>query len=84
MPLTPQQLIDLPGYGAAEKTLRKEGRWNVTATDTERIEWMAANVSKMVRDDGNALWTFTIDGEGYDAEHLRFDIDDAATQEEAQ
>ena len=84
MPLTPQQLIDLPGYGAAEKTLRKEGRWDVTSTDTERIEWMAANVSKMVRDDGDALWTFTIDGEGYDPEHLRDDIDYAATQEETQ
>lgn len=31
MPMTPQQLIDLPGYGAAEKQLRKEGRWELTA-----------------------------------------------------
>ena len=28
--MTPQQLIDLPGYGSAEKQLRKEGRWRLT------------------------------------------------------
>ncbi len=28
--LTPQELIDLPGYGAAERQLRKDGRWLLT------------------------------------------------------
>ena len=28
MKLTPQQWIDLPGAGMAEKQLRKDGRWN--------------------------------------------------------
>lgn len=26
--LTPQELMDLPGAGSAEKQLRKEGRWD--------------------------------------------------------
>jgi len=28
--MTPQQLIDLPSYGMAEKQLRKDGRWLLT------------------------------------------------------
>ena len=28
MPLTPQQLIDLPGYGAAEKIVRAQKQWD--------------------------------------------------------
>ncbi len=28
--MTPQQLMDLPGYGAAEKWLRKAGKWRLT------------------------------------------------------
>lgn len=28
--MTPQQLIDLPGYGSAKKQLLKEGRWVLT------------------------------------------------------
>lgn len=28
--LTPQQLIDMPGYGNAEKYLRKTGKWRLT------------------------------------------------------
>ena len=28
MPLTPQQLIDLPGYGAAEKVVRAQKQWD--------------------------------------------------------
>lgn len=31
--MTPQQLIDMPGYGDAEKQLRKEGRWRLTAQE---------------------------------------------------
>ena len=34
MPMTPQQLIDMPSYGMAEKQLRKDGRWALT--DNER------------------------------------------------
>jgi hypothetical protein len=30
MNLTPQQLIDIPGAGSAEKHLRKDGRWDET------------------------------------------------------
>lgn len=33
MKLTPQQLIDLPGAGMAEKQLRKDGRWELTAIE---------------------------------------------------
>jgi hypothetical protein len=28
--MTPQQLIDLKGYGSAEKQLRKMGKWKLT------------------------------------------------------
>ena len=28
--MTPQDLIDLPGYGNAEKQLRKMGKWQLT------------------------------------------------------
>lgn len=33
MPMTPQQLIDLPGAGMAEKQLRKDGLWELTAVE---------------------------------------------------
>lgn len=31
--LTPQELMDLPNYGSAEKELRKSGRWEKSALD---------------------------------------------------
>jgi len=34
--MTPQQLIDLPGAGNAEKQLRKMGKWQLTPQ--EKIE----------------------------------------------
>ena len=41
--MTPQQLIDLPGYGNAKRELIKQGQWQATMTDTERIEWIEQN-----------------------------------------
>lgn len=38
--MTPQQLIDLNGYGQANKRLKAIGMWRVTINDTERIEWL--------------------------------------------
>lgn len=38
--VTPQQLMDLPSAGMAEKQLRKAGLWRLTIDDTERIEWL--------------------------------------------
>jgi len=38
MKLTPQQLIDLPGYGMAEKQLRNDGRWS----DAESFDGVTA------------------------------------------
>lgn len=29
--MTPQQLMDMPAYGAAEKWLRENGKWKLTA-----------------------------------------------------
>ena len=28
--MTPQELMDLPGYGSAEKVLRNKGEWKLT------------------------------------------------------
>lgn len=35
--MTPQQLMDMPGAGNAEKWLRKAGKWEKTA-----LEWLYA------------------------------------------
>jgi len=44
--MTPQDLINLPGAGNAEKQLRSDGLWRVTINDTERINWLdGMNVS---------------------------------------
>ncbi len=34
--MTPQQLIDMPGAGNAEKWLRKNGKWRLNAIDQLR------------------------------------------------
>ena len=31
--MTPQELIDLPGYGSAKKQLRKQGNWQPDSRD---------------------------------------------------
>lgn len=38
--MTPQEIMDLRGYGSAENQLRKAGMWRVCINDTERIDWM--------------------------------------------
>jgi len=38
--MTPQELIDLPGYGQAIKRVKAMGAWRETMSDTERIEWI--------------------------------------------
>lgn len=50
MPMTPQQLIDLPGYGAAENQLRKDGRWALTGEERS-----AKAMSSSMRDMQSAL-----------------------------
>lgn len=78
--LTPQQLLDLPGYGAAKRELRSDGRWCELMTDTDRIEWLAVNVSVMRRSSDVSDWSFTIDPDDYDADFFRQDIDAAANK----
>lgn len=36
----PHELINLRGYGSAEKALLKAGLWRDTVSDTERIDWL--------------------------------------------
>lgn len=78
--LTPQQLLDLPGYGNAMSELRQDGRWRNVMTDTERIEWLAVNVSSMRRSDDVSDWSFTIMTDYYDPDFFRQDIDAAANK----
>lgn len=58
--LSPQELIDLPGYGNAETHLRKTNRWDKTDDEklTERIEQLyslAESVSGNASDIMDAL-----------------------------
>lgn len=80
--MTPQELMDLPYAGMAEKELRLRGMWNVTATDTERLEWIAENVKHMVRHPDPIVqsWHFDVAIGYYDIDFLRDDIDDAASK----
>ena len=77
--MTPQELIDLPWYGRANKSVKALGMWRDTMTDTERIEWLADNVGSMRRRDDQQSWNFTLDGDSYDSEFLRDDIDEHAS-----
>lgn len=79
----PQDLINLPYAGMAEKELRKAGMWRVTDTDTERLEWVAENVVNMRRLPDSQKWRFARKNDDYDPDFFRQDIDDAATQMEA-
>lgn len=80
--MTPQELIDLPGYGKAKQELVAEGRWLNTATDQERIEWLAENVSVMSRRYDMQKWSLHVDPKDFDPDMLREDIDTAATQQQ--
>lgn len=71
-------LINLPGYGQANKRVKAMGMWRETMTDTERIDWLADNVETMRRRDDQQSWKFTIAGDSYDREFLRDDIDEHA------
>jgi hypothetical protein len=77
--MTPQQLIDLPGYGSAKLELIKQGQWQVCVDDAERIEWLAMSVDKMETDDIGG-WHFDTEfPPGYDGEWFRSDIDIASS-----
>ena len=78
----PQTLIDLPGAGNAEKALRKAGLWRVVLTDKERIEWLAEWVQKMNLEKYGFERKFVLGDTDLDADYLREDIDNAATQRE--
>lgn len=77
--MTPQQLIDLPGYGSANKVVKTMGCWHVTMDDTERIEWLAENAETVIRLDHMESWKITVNSADYDPEFLRDDIDNYAT-----
>lgn len=77
--MTLQELIDMPGYGSAKKELMAAGKWKHLLNDTDRIEWLAENVSIMKRDSEDCSWKFKTDYSDYcEAEYLREDIDNAA------
>ena len=78
--MTPQELIDMPGYGSAKRELIKQGQWQVCVDDTERIEWIGRNVSA-VRIDHNGKWLFDLDHfPYYDVDFLRGDIDKQSSE----
>lgn len=78
MTLSPHDLINLPGAGNAEKALREAGLWRDVMTDTERINWLAENVSLMKRDTRKQSWFFETSAEYYDPDFFREDIDNAS------
>jgi len=53
MPMTTQQLMDLSGYGSAEKQLRKDGRWKLTPQ--EKIEKMLDLLSSKIDEVEDAI-----------------------------
>ena len=80
--MTPQQLIDLPGYGQANKRVKAMGMWRETMTDTERLDWIEEYGATVIQDVGNETFTVTpTRGEFWDI--LRTSIDNAATKETA-
>lgn len=54
--LTPQQLMDMPGAGDAQKQLRKEGRWKLTRD--ERISASLDSLMNAVDDAHDAVYEF--------------------------
>jgi len=77
--MTPQELIDLPGYGQAVKRVKAIGAWHETMSDTERIEWLAENAEAIIRNDWSQSWKIVLNGDDYDPEFFRNDIDKYAT-----
>ena len=51
--LTPQELIDLPGAGHAEKHLRETGRWKLLAY--ERLQAAIGDIEDAVSDISSSL-----------------------------
>ena len=80
MTINLHELANTPGYGKAEASLRKAGVWKKTMTDSERIDWIAMNVTRMKRSDEWEQWYFTIKNFDYDPDVLRFDIDEKAME----
>ena len=80
MTINLHDLANMPGYGKAQKELRKAGLWKKTMTDSERIDWIAMNVTKMKRSDEWEQWYFTIKRFDYDPDVLRLDIDEKAME----
>lgn len=46
--MTPQELIDLPGYGKAEKYLRRTGKWKIDPK--EKIEGLIGDLETALDD----------------------------------
>ena len=80
--MTPQYLIDLPGYGQANKVVKAMGCWNVTMDDTERIEWIEELGATVKMLDSGEFKVTPKSGELYEV--LRPAIDKAASIEMAQ
>ncbi len=51
--MTPQDLINLPGYGNAEKQLRKMGKWQLTPL--EKIAKAMDNLNYSIGDAADAI-----------------------------
>jgi hypothetical protein len=82
--MTPQELIDMPGYGSAKRELIKQGQWHVCVDDTERIEWIAACAGMIKRGRVHGFWIVDCEtDEEFDPEHLRDAIDTAARSDVA-
>jgi GTP-binding protein EngB required for normal cell division len=49
--MTPQQLIDMPGYGKAEQHLRATGQWDLTKEETlEKVVSKLENIRDYLYD----------------------------------
>lgn len=76
-----QTLMDLPGYGQANKRVKAMGMWRETMTDTERIEWLAENAETITRLDHNQSWKITEKRDDYYPYFFRMDIDEAVDKQ---
>lgn len=76
-------IINIPGYGQANKRVKAMGMWRETMTDTERIEWIENSAASVVpRKNGGDFQVLTTNEEM--AWHvLRGNIDEAATKHAA-
>lgn len=78
--MTPQELIDLPGYGQANKHLKAMGMWRVTIDDTERIDWIEEWSAKICPCHDGELFNIKPTGIEMCWDVLRPSIDKAATE----